>query len=125
MLYSSEIEEFSEANSLVSEKLAKANLTLIDKVPHAVKSKMEHQSNIETGYKLNEILESKGFDNYEIKKELPLANINLLMFKDVIKVKDNFITDNGYLILDSQVLYSEDGKLIAELQLEKNVIGYW
>ena len=47
------------------------------------------------------------------------------MFKDVIKVKDNFITDNGYLVLDSQVLYSEDGKLIAELQLEKNVIGYW
>ena len=83
---------------------------------------MEHQNNIETGSKLNEILESKGFDNYEIKKELSLANIDLLTFKDVIRVKENFITDNGYLILDSHVLYSEDDKLIVELQLEKD--GY-
>ena len=41
------------------------------------------------------------------------------MYKDVIRVKDNFITDNGYLILDSHALYSENDKLIAELSLEK------
>ena len=40
MLYSSEIEEFSEANSLVSEEMGKLNPNLIDKLPHGIKPKM-------------------------------------------------------------------------------------
>ena len=43
--------------------------------------------------------------------------MSVLMFKDTIKFDKNFITDNGYIIVDGDILHSENNKQILSIEL--------
>lgn len=67
---------------------------------------------------VNEFLLNKNLDTYEIDASLPIKNFDLGIVVEHLLLKENFISEDNYFIMDALIHHRSGGELVAEVDLK-------